>query len=70
MVLALTREGLQSGGYYLALKSIFQQEYNNFKVVVIDNPEMSMLEDVEKLLRELGRSKITLLQRVQNEEMP
>ena len=65
--MALTREGLQSGGYYLALKSIFQQEYNNYKVIVIDNPEMRMLQDVEKLLREFVRVKITLLERVENE---
>ena len=46
VVMTLTREGLQNGNYYYALKSVLHQQYWNFKVVVINNPEMDMLEDV------------------------
>jgi hypothetical protein len=66
--LTLTQEGLQSGSYFLALKSIFQQEYNKFKLIVINNPHMHMLDEVEMLLREFGSSRITLVDRLPTEK--
>lgn len=63
-VVALTREGLQSGTYYYALKSLFQQDYRHLRVVVINNPEMHMLEDIAKMLNEFPSINITLIDRI------
>jgi hypothetical protein len=43
-VMLLTAEGLNTGSYYYALKSLFQQNYNNFKVVIVDNTPALGLE--------------------------
>ena len=43
-VMLLSAEGLNTGSYYYALKSLFQQNYNNFKVVVVDNTPAFGLE--------------------------
>ena len=40
----LSAEGLNTGSYYYALKSLFQQNYNNFKVVIVDNTPALGLE--------------------------
>jgi hypothetical protein len=60
----LTRMGLQSGNYYYALKSLFQQEYKNFKVIVINSPEMHMLEDVNRLISAFPDINVTLIDKL------
>lgn len=51
VIVLLTKKGMQNGDYFYALKSIYQQKYGNFEVIVIDNtPEMGMQQDIVDLL--------------------
>jgi hypothetical protein len=36
-IMLLSAGGLNSGNYYYALRSVFQQRYTKFRVVVVDN---------------------------------
>lgn len=63
-VVELTHFGLQTGIYYYALKSIFEQDYKNFKVVIINNPEMKMLGDIQKMVSLFPDVNVTLLDKI------
>jgi len=66
--MSLTNEGLQSGTYYYALKSLLHQEYKNFRVVVINSPEMHMLKDISKLLSLYPLVNVTLIDKMTAKE--
>jgi hypothetical protein len=48
----LTKKGLNSGNYYYAIRSLFQQKYSNYKAVIIDNtPSLGLQANILGLLK-------------------
>ncbi len=48
----LTTQGLNSGSYYYSIRSLFQQNYSNYKVVIIENkPSLGIEANIRGLIK-------------------
>jgi len=64
----LTRKGLISESYYYAIRTLFQQNYSKYKVVIIDNtPELGLQANVIGLLKEVASNSTIILDKINGE---